>query len=191
MLIAGLGNPGSKYDRTRHNLGFMVIDELGSRYNADFREGYKGLYSSVIIEGEKVFLLKPMTYMNLSGESVAMLANFYKIEPEDIFVVHDDLDIEYGRIKLKKGGNSGGHNGIKSIISQTGSKDFIRLKCGIGKNDGGKDTTSHVLGKFKPEEKEKLEEYVNNCCDALVSCIKHGLRDAMNRFNNKSIFNEE
>jgi len=156
VLIVGLGNPGEKYDRTRHNLGFMVADRLAYDNSASFKEGFKGVYAEFFMDGEKHYILKPFTYMNLSGESVQPLAAYYKIDVEDIIAVHDDMDIEFGRMKLKKGGNDGGHKGIRSMIQMLGDKDFVRLKMGIGK-DGLRDTIGHVLGKFSPEEAENLD----------------------------------
>jgi PTH1 family peptidyl-tRNA hydrolase len=186
VLIVGLGNPGDKYSKTRHNLGFMVADELCSEFSATFSDGFKGEYAQFFLDGEKHYVLKPKTYMNLSGESVQPLAAYFKIPVEDIIVVHDDLDIEYGRIKIKNGGNAGGHNGIKSIIQHLGEKSFLRLKMGIGK-DNKKETVGHVLGKFSPEESEKLDEFIKIGVKAVVCCIKEGMRPAMNKFNNVSV----
>ncbi|MGD9809048.1 MAG: aminoacyl-tRNA hydrolase [Deferribacterales bacterium] len=184
MLIVGLGNPGEKYDRTRHNLGFMVADRLAYEYSASFKEGFKGIYAEFFLNGEKHYILKPFTYMNLSGESVQPLAAYYKIDVEDIIAVHDEMDIEFGRMKLKKGGNDGGHKGIRSMIQMLGDKDFVRLKMGIGK-DGLRDTVGHVLGKFSPEEAEKLDEFIDIGVKAVVCCINEGVRPAMNSFNSK------
>ncbi|XOB66041.1 aminoacyl-tRNA hydrolase [Deferribacteres bacterium DY0037] len=184
MLIVGLGNPGEKYDRTRHNLGFLVADKLASENSASFSKGFKGEYAEFFMDGGKHYILKPYTYMNLSGESVQPLAAYYKIPVEDIIAVHDDLDIEFGRLKLKKGGNDGGHKGIRSMAQMLGDKDFIRLKMGIGK-DGRRDTIGHVLGKFSPQESEKLDEFIDIGVKAVVCCIKEGIRPAMNVFNTK------
>ncbi|ADD66877.1 peptidyl-tRNA hydrolase [Denitrovibrio acetiphilus DSM 12809] len=195
MLIVGLGNPGEKYDRTRHNLGFLVADKLASENSASFSKGFKGEYAEFFMDGGKHYILKPYTYMNLSGESVQPLAAYYKIPVEDIIAVHDDLDIEFGRLKLKKGGNDGGHKGIRSMAQMLGDKDFIRLKMGIGK-DGRRDTIGHVLGKFSPQESEKLDEFIDIGVKAVVCCIKEGLRPAMNVFNtrknaDKNVENEQ
>lgn len=190
MLIVGLGNPGEKYDRTRHNLGFMVADKLASEYSASFSKGFKGEYAEFFLNGEKHYILKPYTFMNLSGESVQPLAAYYKIDAEDIIAIHDDMDIEFGRLKLKKGGKDGGHKGIRSMIQMLGESDFIRLKMGIGK-DSRKDTVGHVLGKFSGEETEKLDEFIDNGVKAVVCCIKDGVRSAMNVFNTKKNPKEE
>lgn len=184
MLIVGLGNPGSQYDRTRHNLGFLVADKIASDNSASFSKGYKGEYAEFFMDGEKHYVLKPHTYMNLSGESVQPLAAYYKIDVEDIIAIHDDMDIEFGRLKIKKGGNDGGHKGIRSMIQMLGDKSFIRLKMGIGK-DSRKDTVGHVLGKFSTEETEKLDEFIDFGVKAVVCCIKEGVRPAMNVFNTK------
>jgi len=184
VLIVGLGNPGEKYDKTRHNLGFMVADKLAAEKSASFSKGFKGEYAEFFLNGEKHYILKPHTYMNLSGESVQALAAYFKIETEDIIAVHDDLDIEYGRIKLKKGGNDGGHKGIRSMIQMLGDKSFIRLKMGIGK-DSRKGTIGHVLGKFSSEDSENLDEFIDISVQAVVCCINEGVRVAMNIFNTR------
>jgi len=184
VLIVGLGNPGDKYDRTRHNIGFMVADKLSDEYSASFSKGFRGEYAEFFLNGQKHYILKPQTYMNLSGESVQLIASYFKIEAEDIIAIHDDMDIEFGRMKLKKGGNDGGHKGIRSMIQMLSEKDFIRLKMGIGK-DSRKDTVGHVLGKFSPDEAEKLDEFIDFSVKAVVCCINEGVRTAMNTFNTK------
>ncbi|WP_022852218.1 aminoacyl-tRNA hydrolase [Limisalsivibrio acetivorans] len=188
MLIVGLGNPGTKYAGTRHNLGFMVADELADRFGVSYGDGFKGLYGDFVLGGEKHWLLKPLTYMNLSGQSVGQLFRFYKMEPADVLVVQDDLDIPFGKIKLKRGGTSGGHNGIESIIQSIGSKDFPRLKMGIGKTER-RGTVGHVLGKFTSEE--PLDDFVKLGADACEEFLKSGIQAAMNSFNNKSVVEEE
>ena len=190
MLIVGLGNPGDKYDRTRHNIGFMLADKLAEEYSATFSKGFRGEHAEFFLNGSKHYILKPQTYMNLSGESVQLIAAYFKIEPEDIIVAHDDLDIEFGRLKLKKGGNDGGHKGIRSMIQMLSDKSFIRLKMGIGK-DGRKDTIGHVLGKFSQEETEKLDEFIDTSVKAVVCCINESIKVAMNTFNTKKKTEEE
>lgn len=182
MLIVGLGNPGEKYDRTRHNLGFMAADALVSEYSGTWSKGFKGEYSEIFINGKKVFVLKPQTFMNLSGESVQPFCAFYKIALEDIVVVHDDMDMEFTRLKIRNGGSSGGHNGIKSIVQHLGTEKFPRVKMGIGK-DLKKETIGHVLGKFSPDEAEKLDEFVKSSVKAIVSIVNDGLTKAMNEHN--------
>lgn len=186
LVIAGLGNPGVQYARTRHNLGFMVADRLASRFNTAFKEGFKGHWAE-FREGDKHFILKPMTYMNLSGLSVSPFMSYYRIEPENLIVIQDDLDMEFGKIKFRKDGSSGGHNGIKSIIEQLGTDKFVRLKMGIGKSRSG-GTVGYVLGKF--ENDDELDKFVELAADAAECIIKSGLRTAMNSFSNKSIYDE-
>lgn len=164
----------------------MAADALVSEYGGSYREGFKGLYAEVFINGAKHYVLKPQTYMNLSGECVQPFSAFYKIPVQDIVVVHDDLDMEFGKMKIRRGGSSGGHNGIKSIIQMMGTDDFIRLKLGIGK-DRRKETVGHVLGSFTPEETEKLRELMYNSVKALISIAQDGLLKAMNAYNNRSV----
>lgn len=190
MLIVGLGNPGEKYDRTRHNLGFLSADAVVSEYGGGWSKGFKGEYAEVFINGTKHYVLKPQTYMNLSGESVQPMCAYYRIQPEDVVVIHDDMDIEFGRMKIKKGGSSGGHNGIKSITLHLGTENYIRIKMGIGK-DVKKESIGHVLGKFSQEETEKLDEFINFSVKAVVSIASDGLLKAMNAYNNKNVHKEE
>ena len=180
-LIVGLGNPGKEYENTRHNIGYMVLDnyiasaawkksstnkinsnaviDTINNYDntANWQKKFKGLYTCISINYEKVYFLKPETYMNLSGESVRELVNFFKIRPEDILVIHDDLDLELGRIRIKQNSSDGGHNGIKSIISNLGTKNFLRLKVGISHNKNY-DTKDYVLGHFNKEEHTILDK---------------------------------
>lgn len=158
-LIVGLGNPGENYKMTRHNVGFIYVDEYLKEkgyVNRDYKNKFKGEILEVNKLGEKVLFLKPLTFMNLSGESVREAVNFYKLDPvHDLFVIYDDMDIELGKIKLKKNGRPGGHNGIKSIISHVGS-EFTRIKCGIGRPGEKADVVNYVLGKFSDDEKKIL-----------------------------------
>ncbi len=187
LLIVGLGNPGSQYARTRHNLGFMVADRLAERFGTGFKDGFKGLWGEFRTD-EKHFILKPVTFMNLSGQSVAPFMSFYRIEPESLIVIQDDLDMEFGRIKFRKDGSSGGHNGIKSIIELIGTDKFVRLKMGIGKSRRG-GTVGHVLGKF--ENDAELDKFIELGTDAVEALVRNGLKSAMNSYNNKSIFDGE
>ncbi len=156
ILLVGLGNPGSEYALTRHNIGFMAADEISRRYNFDsFKEKFKGLLSSGTIAGEKVLLLKPQTYMNLSGESVLAVCTFYKIKPSDIIVFHDDMDLPVGKIRVKTGGGSGGHNGLKSIDSHIGS-NYMRVRIGVSKPQTREEVINWVLSRFPVSEQAVL-----------------------------------
>ena len=183
-LIVGLGNPGSEYNNTRHNIGFYYLDLFANKSNLSFKEKFNGLYSKLNINGEEVILLKPLTYMNLSGDCVIKFVNYYKINIEDILVIHDDLDIEFGKFKLKRNGSSGGHNGIKSIISNLNGEDFKRLKIGISKSNL-MDTKDYVLGKFTKEEQEKLKELENIILDLLDDYFKIPFNDLMSKYNGR------
>jgi PTH1 family peptidyl-tRNA hydrolase len=173
-LIVGLGNPGEKYDKTRHNIGFDVIDNLAQELGVtNFRDKFNGDIGEANIQGEKVFLLKPMTFMNLSGDSIREVVKFYKLDPkEDIIVIYDDMDIPLGKLKIKKKGSAGGHNGIKSIISHLG-QEFIRIKCGIGKPKKGEEVVNYVLGYFSKKEREEeimpLIETASKAAKSLVT----------------------
>lgn len=182
-LIVGLGNPGKEYDHTRHNIGFDAIDKISSRYNIDLnRTKFKGMYGEGFINSEKVILLKPLTYMNLSGESLREITSFYKIKSENIIVIYDDVDLEPGRVRIRKKGSSGGHNGIKSILYHLENEDFIRIKLGVGKAE--RDMISHVLGKFNLEDQEKIQEVLNCTIDIIDTIIKESVDSAMNKYNN-------
>lgn len=150
-LIVGLGNPGKKYENTRHNIGFIFIDHIAKVYNSKFKEKFDGLYCECNIDGEKVLLLKPQTYMNLSGTSVKKIMDFYKISNEDVLLIYDDLALEFGKVKLKINSSAGGHNGVKDIIAKLGTKEILRVKYGI-LNSFKKDTKDFVLSNFSKEE---------------------------------------
>ncbi|MBR1600342.1 MAG: aminoacyl-tRNA hydrolase [Alphaproteobacteria bacterium] len=183
FLVVGLGNPGEQYAATRHNVGFMAADELHRRYNfSPFRSKFNGLIAEGQIEGEKVYLLKPQTYMNLSGNSVVQAANFYKILPENIVVIHDDMDLPTDKIKAKKGGGSGGHNGIKSIDSQI-TPNYNRIRIGVGhpmtKNE--ENVVNHVLSGFSRADKENIENDINIVADLIGVMIKKGVAEFSNQ----------
>jgi PTH1 family peptidyl-tRNA hydrolase len=191
-LVVGLGNPGAEYANTRHNIGFMVVDGLARRWRASAFVGkFKAEMSQGSLAGDTVQLLKPQTFMNLSGQSVQPAMAFFKIPLSQVVVVHDDLDLELGQIKLKRGGSSGGHNGLKSIDGQIGA-DYLRVRAGIGhprqkapeganKDRGG--VVSHVLGGFKGKDAEEAQFLVENCADAVEAIIKDGLDKAQMRFH--------
>jgi len=183
-LIVGLGNPGGEYDETRHNVGFQVIEELKQQFShAVFDKKFKGLVTRARIGGEDAVLLKPMTYMNLSGESVGPAAGFYKIPPEDIIVIHDELDIEPGRIKLKKGGGHGGHNGLKSLVKHLPNANFTRVRLGIGRPPPRWETANYVLGKFTKQEQPMIEEVIRSATKAVEVILEEGLPSAMKEYN--------
>ncbi|EEY34007.1 aminoacyl-tRNA hydrolase [Pseudoleptotrichia goodfellowii] len=186
-LIVGLGNPGEQYKLTRHNIGFIFIDEYLKENNInDMREKYKSEFIQTAYKGDKVFYQKPLTFMNSSGEAVGEAVRFFKIDPEtELFVIYDDMDMEFGKVKVKKDGRSAGHNGIKSIIQHVGEK-FVRIKYGIGKPKSKDETIGFVLGKFSPEEKETLKESREKIF-SLIDDIKNDmtLERLMNKYNTK------
>lgn len=183
-LIAGLGNPGDRYSSTRHNIGFMVIDALGSRHGIRVDKNKKrSLTGNAIIAGEKALMAKPQTFMNLTGEALGPLFSFLDIEVTDVIVVHDDLDLDFGRIKIKSGGGHGGHNGIRSLISHFGDKNFVRVRVGIGKPPKGWDISKYVLNPFSAEEKKGLDDLLERAADAVEMIISAGYLKAMNAFN--------
>ncbi|WP_335993656.1 aminoacyl-tRNA hydrolase [Fusobacterium polymorphum] len=184
-VVIGLGNPGKKYEKTRHNIGFIAVDNLRKKMNiSDEREKFQALVSEKNIDGEKVIFLKPQTFMNLSGNSVIEIVNFYKLDPKkDIIVIYDDMDLSFGDIRIREKGSSGGHNGIKSIISHIG-EEFIRIKCGIGAKE--KDAVEHVLGEFNQTEQKDLDEIlekINNCVIEML--FVQNLDRIMQKYNKK------
>ncbi|MBZ8182483.1 aminoacyl-tRNA hydrolase [Oscillatoria salina] len=188
-LIVGLGNPEPKYDQTRHNIGFEAVDALAKLWQVSWSENkrFQGLFAEARFRGEKVYLLKPLTYMNRSGKSVRAVYDWYKLSPESVFVIYDDLALPVGRLRLRLSGSAGGHNGMKSIISHLGSQDFPRLRVGIGEAAGEKDTVAHVLGKFSPGEKKVIAEVLNLVVDATELSLKQGVEKAMSLYNGRSV----
>ena len=184
-LIVGLGNPGVAYENTRHNIGFQVLDQLGERQKKPIqRLKFKALTNLFTISGEKVLVMKPVTYMNLSGAAVRPAADFYKIPPERILVVSDDTALPAGRLRIRKGGSAGGHNGLKSIIQLLGSDQFPRLRVGVGeKPHPDYDMADWVLGKFTGEDKKKMDQAVERAAEAIECILKDGLDRGMSRFN--------
>ena len=170
FLIVGLGNPEKKYDKTRHNIGFDTIDALADEYNISMNEKkHKALCGTGVIDGVKVLLAKPQTYMNLSGDSVAEIVNFYKIDPEEeMIVIFDDISLAPGNIRVRKKGSAGGHNGIKSIIARTGTQNFMRIKVGVGEKPAGWDLADHVLGHFSREDRALVEDAIKDAEAAAV-----------------------
>lgn len=188
FLIVGLGNPEKKYDKTRHNIGFDTIDALADKYNISMNEKkHKALCGTGVIDGVKVLLAKPQTYMNLSGDSVAEIVNFYKIDPEEeMIVIFDDISLAPGNIRVRKKGSAGGHNGIKSIIARTGTQNFMRIKVGVGEKPAGWDLADHVLGHFSREDRALVEDAIKDAEAAAVLMMQGQVDKAMNDFNAKN-----
>jgi len=187
FVIVGLGNPGKKYENTRHNAGFISIDALADKYGISISEKkHKALCGSGVIEGNKVLLVKPQTYMNLSGESVRSVMDFYKIDPEeDMLVIYDDISLAPGNIRIRKKGSAGGHNGIKSIIAHAGTQNFMRIKVGVGEKPSGWDLADYVLGHFSEEDNAKLKEIMPDVMQAATLMVQGDVDKAMNDFNAK------
>ena len=182
FLIVGLGNPGREYENTRHNIGFAAIDVIAEKYNIDInRTKFKGEYGEGFINGNKVILLKPYTFMNWSGESVREAIDFYKLTEEEVLIIYDDISLEVGRLRIREKGSAGGHNGIKSIINHMGTDVFTRIKIGVGAPKG--DLVNHVLGKFSKEEVNILKQTLDVVAKATEDIIANGAKDAMNKFN--------
>ncbi|MCI8662604.1 MAG: aminoacyl-tRNA hydrolase [Hungatella sp.] len=185
-IIAGLGNPDGRYENTRHNVGFEVIDILADRIGICVDEKkHRALCGRGVLEGQKVILLKPQTYMNLSGESVRAAADFYKAEPKNIIVVYDDISLEPGQLRIRGKGSAGGHNGIKNIIAHLGTQEFPRVKVGIGEKPKGMDLADYVLSHFSQGERESMREAYKEAAEAVAVMVGQGIDEAMNRFNGK------
>ena len=183
-IIVGLGNPGSKYENTRHTMGFKAIDAMASEFGIDVnRAKFKGLIGEGRIGSEKVILLKPQTYMNLSGQSVREIMNFYKIPEENLIVIYDDFDLPIGSIRVRKSGGPGTHNGMKSVIQELGSRKFPRVRVGIGSSDGS--TIQFVIGKVGKDEQQILNEAAEAAASAAADIIRIGIENAMNIHNTR------
>lgn len=183
-IIAGLGNPGQEYSKTKHNVGFMFIDALAKKLSADnWQEKFNADTAQSMIGTDKVLLLKPLTFMNLSGKAVALAMNWYKIKPQDLIVVHDDMDLPVGMIRIRVKGSSGGHNGIKSIISCINSNEFIHVRIGIGHPLPNWQVNSHVLSKFLPEDQKSIDEAIEKLIPAVECIITESVDKAMNKYN--------
>lgn len=183
-LIVGLGNPEQDYSNTRHNMGFNTINKIAKQYNIEIKQKkFKGLYGKGIIENEKVILLKPQTYMNLSGESIKEVVDFYKIEPSKIIVIYDDIDIMPGIIKIRKKGGAGSHNGMKSVIHELQTTEFPRIRVGIGCPKDKSNLINYVIGAIPEEDKVLLDKGTTLAKEALIEIISNGIDCAMNKFN--------
>ena len=183
-LVAGLGNPGPQYRETRHNVGFLVIDELARRWGVEqWREQFDAMAAKTVIDGEAVMLAKPMTFMNLSGYSVAEIARYYRIEPSDVFIVSDDAALPLARLRVRREGSDGGHNGLKSVIASLGTTAFPRLRVGVGRGEGDRELADHVLGRFVVDEREQVSVAVLRAADATEMFLREGIERVMNAFN--------
>jgi PTH1 family peptidyl-tRNA hydrolase len=183
LLVVGLGNPGREYERTRHNVGWLVLDELARRLGASWRAKFSGKLTEVRLDGDRLALLKPETFMNDSGRSVAAAARFFKVEPESLLIVHDDVDLEPGRLQARAGGGLAGHNGLRSLAQSLGSQDFLRLRIGVGRPGRGdhRSVADYVLSGFDPEE--DVDALVTRSADAVETLARDGLEAAQQRFN--------
>ena len=188
FIIAGLGNPTREYEGTRHNVGFDVIDRLAARYNIDVDvKKHRALIGKGMIAGQKVILAKPQTYMNLSGESIRSILDYYKVDPEtELIVIYDDISLDVGKLRIRAKGSAGGHNGIKNIIAMTGTQNFMRIKVGVGEKPKGWDLADYVLGHFSTEDRAKVEEAIGHAMDAAVLMMQGEVDKAMNDYNSKN-----
>jgi PTH1 family peptidyl-tRNA hydrolase len=185
-LIVGLGNPGETYRQTRHNAGFMVLEKLAATYGIEFdRHKFKTAFGRGLIENVEALLVKPMAYMNRSGPPVRRLADYHRISARDMLIIHDDIDLAFGRIKIKKKGGHGGHNGLRSLMDAFGSGDFVRLRVGIGRSEQRRSAAEHVLGEYSESETGLLDRIVASARDAVVTIITRGVTEAMNQFNDR------
>ena len=184
-LVVGLGNPGSKYEWTRHNMGFLVVDELAERLSIPVqRLKFKALTNTAVLGGKSVLLMKPTTYMNLSGEAVGQVARFYKIPPERVLVISDDVVLPQGKLRVRHSGSAGGHNGLKNIISHLGTDQFPRIKVGVGqKPSPDSDMVNWVLGTFTGQDRKVMEETICRAADAVTVLLQHGIDQAMASYN--------
>ncbi|MEA5509770.1 aminoacyl-tRNA hydrolase [Crocosphaera sp. UHCC 0190] len=190
QLIVGLGNPEAKYDKTRHNIGFEVVDKLADAWQLSWKENRR--FQGMIAEGnsrnnQKVYLLKPLTYMNRSGQSVRAVTDWYKLNSADVLTIYDDMDLPIGRMRMRLSGSAGGHNGMKSIIAHLGNQNFPRLRIGIGKSNHTDETISHVLGRFSPDEKVIIDKIFPLVVDAVEMSLKQGIEKAMSLFNSQTV----
>lgn len=199
QLIVGLGNPGTKYDQTRHNVGFEAIDALAHTWQISLAENrkFQGIFGEgLAVKGQKVRLLKPTTYMNLSGQSIRAVLDWYKLPPESVLVIYDDMDLPIGKLRLRQSGSAGGHNGMKSAIAHLNSQNFPRLRIGIGSSKSAKakqsgEVVSHVLGRFGQAEDKAIAEVLKLVIGAVEMSLKQGIPKAMSLYNNRSVETEE
>ncbi len=189
QLIVGLGNPGAKYDQTRHNIGFAAIDMLSRTWQIPLSEHrkFQGFFGEGVVARQKMRLLKPTTFMNLSGQSIRAVTDWYKLPPESVLVIYDEMDLPVGKLRLRQSGSAGGHNGMKSTIAHLNSQNFPRLRIGIGSPSGDKAVVSHVLGRFSATEEGVMAEVLKLVVDAIELSLKQGIPKAMSLYNNRSV----
>ena len=184
MIVVGLGNPGDRYRDTRHNIGFRCVDRVAGDHAIELsRRQRRALIGEGVIDGRRVVVARPRTYVNRSGEAVAYLLTRYAVSPRQLLVVYDDMDLPLGKLRLRPTGSTGGHNGVKSIIDAVGTREFPRLRIGIGRPAEGVDEVDHVLGTMSPDDRREIDEAVERAADAVISVISEGITVAMNRFN--------
>jgi PTH1 family peptidyl-tRNA hydrolase len=187
-LVVGLGNPGNKYENTRHNAGFMVADKIACDFNIALNKTkFDTIYGRGFIEDVDVLLVKPMSFMNRSGPPLQKLAHYFRISGEDMLVIHDDIDLAFGRLKIKEKGGHGGHNGIRSIMDAFGGGDFVRLRIGVGRSEVEGNVTDHVLGRFSDDKAEMVARVITVARDAAVTVLCEGMKVGMNAFNRKDL----
>ena len=183
-IIVGLGNPGKEYVNTRHNLGFLVVDELSKELNIKVdKEKLSGMMGQGKFGKDKIILIKPLTYMNLSGDCVSKVINYYKADVNDLIVIYDDIDIDVGKIRVKPSGSPGTHNGMKDITNKLSTKEFIRVRVGSGKPIHNEELKDYVLSPFSKDEKKMIEKSINDAKDAVITILKDGIDKAMNMYN--------
>jgi PTH1 family peptidyl-tRNA hydrolase len=187
-LVVGLGNPGASYRKTRHNVGFMAVDSIAQQFGIALdREKFGVVFGRGSVERVTVVLAKPVAFMNRSGPPVQQLAHYYRIPCEDMLVIHDDIDLAFGKLKIKKKGGHGGHNGVRSLMDAFGGGDFVRLRIGVGRSEAGISVTDHVLGKFSAEQAKILDRIISSARDAVVTVLCEGTQVGMNVFNRKDL----
>ena len=187
-LVVGLGNPGKNYQDTRHNAGFMVADKIAKDFSIEFNnKKFDLVFGRGFVEDIEILLAKPLAFMNRSGPPVQKLAHYFRIQCKDMLVIHDDIDLAYGRLKIKEKGGHGGHNGIRSLMDVFGGGDFMRLRIGVGRSEAGEGVTDHVLGRFSAEQSQLLARIISNARDAAVTVLSHGAKVGMNLFNGKDL----
>jgi PTH1 family peptidyl-tRNA hydrolase len=187
-LVVGLGNPGARYENTRHNAGFMIADKIARDFNISFdKRKFDCAFGRGFIEDVEVLLAKPMAFMNCSGPPIQKLAHFFRIQCKEMVVIHDDIDLVFGRLKIKEKGGHGGHNGIRSLMDAFGGGDFVRLRIGVGRSELGDNVTDHVLGRFSVQNAEVLTRIISGARDAIVTVLCKGTKAGMNLFNGKDL----